>query len=433
MTMFDSATPRRPGIDFWRPVFGIITSALAGLRRAAKPVVILTLMGLPAALAHGASVAPDFELVHNAPVETSLATPDLRDAATVWCEMIDGARESIDLEQFYVSGKPGESLDRVIASLDAAGKRGVRIRFLMEKQGLSASDTATIDRLKRIPNLDFRMLAWSAVNGSGIIHAKFFVVDNHVAYVGSQNFDWRSLEHIDETGLRIADVTIVDQLHRIFEQDWHAQALVAVGERVPSLRSEDFAPIDGKAFLVASPNAFNPPDVADSQAALIKLIASAQHDIRIEVMDYAAVAFGGGAYTVIDNALRAAAARGVHIKLIVADWDLTRQKLPSLESLAAVPNVEIRVARIPPASTGIIPYARVVHTKIMEIDDAIAWVGTSNWEGGYLDTSRNVEIVLRDQAMASRIDALEAQLWTSSYVRPLAEAEHDPQPRPGGQ
>jgi hypothetical protein len=65
-----------------------------------------------------------------------------------------------------------------------------------------------------------------------------------------------------------------------------------------------------------------------------------------------------------------------------------------------LPNVEIRVVTLPKASTGFIPYARVIHSKTMTIDGKLAWVGTSNWSGGYFDLSRNLEIVLRNEQMA---------------------------------
>lgn len=392
-------------------------------------VPALALAALPACAAQAQFGIPGFELVHTSPVETTLSTPDLRDPVTVWCEMFDHAQHSIDLEQYYVSGQAGEPLDTVLASLEAAGKRGVKIRFLMEAKGMSASDTATLDRLKAIPNLEFRMLDWSKVNGSGIIHAKFIVVDGQVGFVGSQNFDWRALKHIDETGLRITEPKIVGQLGQIFAQDWGAAALVAEGKPVPKLRSDDYAPMDARTFLVASPNDFDPAGIGDSQQTLVNLIGAAKRDVFVEVMEYSPTAFGGGTYTVIDDALRAAAARGVKVKLEIADWNMSPYKIPLLDSLAAVPNVEIRVAAIPPASTGFIPFARVVHTKVMTIDGEIAWVGTSNWEGGYLDDSRNVEIVLRDKTMAQRLAAQQEQLWNSAYSKPFAEAKLIPRPK----
>nr|WP_246587098.1 phospholipase D-like domain-containing protein [Stakelama flava] len=346
--------------------------------------------------------------------------------------MINGAKHDIAIEQFYVAGKHGEALDAVIEALRSAGQRGVHIRFLMEKKGEALSEPATIDRLKSIPNLSFRTIAWADVAGSGIIHAKFFIVDARAAYIGSQNFDWRSLSQIDETGLRITQSRIVHQLQAIFEQDWQAQERIAHGKSVPPLRNFGYAPTAGHALLVASPNTYDPRGIGDSQATLVRLIGAAKREIAIEVMEYSTTAFGGGEYHVIDDALRAAAKRGVKVRLMIADWALTDQRLPGLISLAAVPGVEIRVASIPQPDSGAIPYARVVHTKVMTIDESIAWIGTSNWEGGYLDTSRNVEVVLHDAKMAARVRALENRLWTSDYASSLAEARRRPPVHPGG-
>ncbi|EPN59767.1 phospholipase D, partial [Pseudomonas syringae pv. actinidiae ICMP 19096] len=73
------------------------------------------------------------------------------------------------------------------------------------------------------PNLTLRVLPYARLTDSGIIHAKFFVVDGKQAFIGSQNFDWRSLEHIHETGLRIDEPTVVRQTQAVFDQDWRAQ------------------------------------------------------------------------------------------------------------------------------------------------------------------------------------------------------------------
>ncbi|SEK06742.1 Phosphatidylserine/phosphatidylglycerophosphate/cardiolipin synthase [Sphingobium sp. AP50] len=373
--------------------------------------------------AQAASPLAGFELIHNAPEGTSLTTPDLRELAPVWCAMLKDARQTADFEQFYVAGKSGEPLDRVIGCMEEAARRGVKIRFLMEGQGVKMSDEPTLGRLRAIPHLDFRILNFAQVSGSGIIHAKFFVVDGRSAYVGSQNFDWRSLSEIDETGVKIDDPHAVSQLAAIFAHDWAAQATLAAGGTVaPTNKGEVAANDNGAATLVASPNAFNPAGVGDSQAELVRLIGQSAQEVRITVMTYAPLSFGGGYYPVIDNALRAAAERGVKIKLLVADWNLTPKKTPWLTSLAAIPNVEIRVATIPEAKEGPIPFARVIHTKTMAIDGKIAWVGTSNWEGGYFDTSRNIELVFRDAAMADRIGRMHETLWSSPYAQPLEVA-----------
>jgi phosphatidylserine/phosphatidylglycerophosphate/cardiolipin synthase-like enzyme len=347
---------------------------------------------------------PGFELVQTAPLETPLHSDDLRSAAEVWTELFDNARREIVIGQFYAVNKPGSAFEKVVEHLAAAGKRGVKIRFLLDQKGVGLSEKSTIEQLKAIPNLELRVLDFSKLTGNGIIHAKYLVVDGVTAYVGSQNFDWRSFEHIHETGLRITDAKVAGQVLAIFNQDWRAQALTAQGLKAPALNAGNEAgDIHQGSFLLASPNQYNPAGVGNSEAGLPALLAEAKSEVRIQLLDYAPLSYGPKGtrpyYAVIDNAVRAAANRGVKIKLMVSNWN--------------------RVVTLPVASTGFIPFARVIHSKTMVIDNQVAWVGTSNWSGGYMDLSRNLEIVMRNEKMAQRLAALQEQTWSSPYAQAL--------------
>lgn len=376
---------------------------------------------------------PGFELVHTVPVDTALGTADLRQPGPVWIELFDGAKNTIDIGQFYAADHPGSVMDKVIDHLEAAGKRGVKIRFLMEEKGIKLSEGSTLERLRAIPNLTFRVLPYGQVSG-GIIHAKYIIVDGRQAFVGSQNFDWRSLEHIHETGLRISDATVVGQVQAIFDQDWQAQQALAEHRPVP-LPATGQAPARSGNYLVASPQRYNPPGVGDSQLELPRLLAEAKKEVRVQLLDYAPLSYGPDNtrpyYAVIDNAVRAAAARGVSIKLMVSNWNTDKLELPYLKSLAVLPNVQIKIVTLPEAKQGFIPYARVIHSKTMEIDGQLAWVGTSNWLGGYLDNSRNLEVVMRSETMAKRVGDLHRQLWDGPYARALNVTDEYPAPHPG--
>ena len=73
----------------------------------------------------------------------------------------------------------------------------------------------------------------------------------------------------------------------------------------------------------------------------------------------------------------------------------------------------------------------MIHSKTMAIDGQVAWVGTSNWLGGYLDNSRNLEVVMHEPAMAKRVAELHEQLWDGPYAKPLDVAAQYPEPHPG--
>lgn len=422
-------------------------SGFTGLSRHAGWAVLALALALACAGARADFTIPGYELVQTAPLETTLSNADLRGPLAVWSELFDKANSEIVLGQFYAVNKAGAPFAQVVDKLAQAGRRGVKIRFLLDKTGVGLSDPATLAQLRAIPNLELRILDYSDLTGNGILHAKYIAVDGKAAYIGSQNFDWRSFSHIHETGLLITDAVVVAQVVATFEQDWQAQALIAAHQAVPKrvavLETGAKAALAATAIratpaaqLLASPAAFNVPGVADSEAALPALLAAAQTEVRVQLLDYAPLSYGPNGtrpyYAVIDTALRAAAARGVHIKLMVSNWNTEQPALAYLKSLALVPNVEIRIVTLPMASTGPIAFARVIHSKTMAIDGKLAWIGTSNWLGGYLDKSRNFEVVLRDEKMARRVAALHEQTWSSAYARPLDILKIYPKPNKGG-
>ncbi|MBV7536421.1 phospholipase [Duganella sp. sic0402] len=403
-----------------------------------RRILVSALMaaGVLAAPAHAEFSIPGYELVQTAPVETPLHSDDLRSAAQVWTELFDNAKSEIVIGQFYAVIKPGSVFDKVVEHLETAGKRGVKIRFLLDQKGVGLSEKPTIERLKAIPNLEFRVLDFNKLTGNGIIHAKYLVVDGATAFIGSQNFDWRSFEHIHETGLRITDPKVVSQVLAIFNQDWRAQALTSAGQVAPALNVKTVAAdIHQNAFLLSSPNQYNPAGVGDSESGLPALLAEAKSEVRIQLLDYAPLSYGPKGtrpyYAVIDNAVRSAANRGVKVKLMVSNWNLEQPAQVYLKSLAILPNVEIRVVTLPVASAGFIPFARVIHSKTMVIDNQVAWVGTSNWSGGYFDLSRNLEVVMRNEKMAQRLAALQEQTWNSQYAQPLDINKQYPKPSKG--
>ena len=403
-----------------------------------RRLALLALLGA-APLAQADFRIPGYELVQTVPVETTLGSADLRDPVTVWSELFDGARGEIVLGQFYAASRAGTPFEKVLERLEAAGRRGVKIRFLLDQKGVGLSEPATLARLRAIPNLDLRILDYSKLTGNGIIHAKYLVVDRKAAFIGSQNFDWRAFTHIHETGLLVTDAAMVAQVQAVFERDWQAQgqlaASLAVVKNAQASAPLSFAP--AAAQLLSSPAAYNPPGVLDSEAVLPALLAEAKSEVRVQLLDYAPLSYGAGGsrpyYAVIDNAVRAAAARGVTVKLMVSNWNTEKPAIAYLKSLALVPNVQVKIVTLPTASSGPIPFARVIHSKTMSIDGKLAWVGTSNWSGGYFDKSRNLEVVLRNEAMAQRLAALHEQAWSSQYAQPLDVNKDYPKPVKGGE
>ena len=255
----------------------------------------------------------------------------------------------------------------------------------------------------------------------GILHAKYFVVDEREAFLGSQNFDWRALEHIQELGARVRIPAVVGALAAVFAHDW----AIAAGAPPPGGRASAAPPTAAPPAaappirLVASPAQLLPPGVAWDLPQLIELIDRANHRVRVQVLTYRASDRGGEPWTELDDALRRAAARGVRVELLVADWSKRRPTIDGLQQLARARGIEIRLVSIPAWSGGFIPYARVVHAKLLAVDGRAAWLGTSNWEKDYFYRSRNVGLVIEEPGLAARIDLFFEAGWSSRYAERL--------------
>ncbi len=381
-----------------RPLRGLLLACTAGvaLALAAAP---------PSSMSH---------LVQSVPVETGLGDPGLPYAKDAWVAMIRSARQSLDFGEFYVTNRPHSALEPVLVELEKAGARGVKIRFLLSAKVLG-QDPASVARLKAIPGAEVRSLDLTGVS-HGILHAKYFLVDGREAYFGSQNFDWRALEEIHELGVRTTDPRLVGPLAELFGIDWR----FAETHKLPDLPKAAMPlPARSDAELVASPPFLTPGNIRPALDALVELLGQAKQRIRVQLLTYSPVAGQDRFWPALDNALRAAAVRGVKVQLLVSDWVLGGRALPNLKSLTLIPNLEVRIASIPEAAEGHIPYARTVHSKYLVVDDAVLWVGTSNWEEGYFMDSRNVEALFRDPILAAQGTAIFDRLWGSRFTFPL--------------
>ncbi len=385
------------------------------------PPLLAGLLFLACALALPGAGPPEFEVVTTIPAGTSISAAGTRAAAVVWPEMVHGARRTLDIAQFYMTSEKGEALEPVIEAVLAAGRRGVRVRILSDA-GMAGTYPEILARFQGKPGIDTRRFDWKNLTG-GILHAKYFVVDGREAYVGSQNFDWRALSHIHETGLRIRSPRFAAALLSMFAADWdYSGGDAAAYEKLAKLPRLRFSP---RALLVASPAGTAPPGVGAALETLVGLLDRARRRVTVQLLSYSVE----GAFLPVDRALRRAAGRGVKVSLLVSDWNLRRSQVAGLKELARMPNIDVRFAVIPEARAGFIPYARVIHSKVLRVDDDVCWVGTSNWGYDYFFRSRNVEVVLRRPEVARVLDRLLLSLWDGPYVHKLDPEKEYPAPR----
>lgn len=152
---------------------------------------------------------------------------DLRGARLIWSPdngrqrilgMLNAAQQRIDLEEQSLQD------EEVIAVLQRCLARGVRVRLISSPQ----------TPLERDPNEPGRQALRNAgaqvrYLSTPYIHAKMFIVDERVAYLGSHNLTASALDFNRELGLAVTDEKIIAELSRVFAEDW-ARARVSLHE-----------------------------------------------------------------------------------------------------------------------------------------------------------------------------------------------------------
>jgi len=423
---------------------------------------------------------PTITLVESAPADCGLDHPDIPNFADVWLTAIKGAKSHIELAHFYASdaGELGATdpahptqLTPVIAALEAAAKRGVQIRWLADAQ-FAKTYPALLERFEAQKSFEVQRYWMPLIEQveyapglgieseirieprfgpaakdeprAGVMHAKYMLVDGTEVIFGSANFDWRSLQHIQELGCHIVDPSgnLATPFQDVFELDWfyasgattarpaaHALSDHEAGDESNSkshattranwLEPKNTSTVSSvDATPVFSPRGLLPDETQWDLPQLVARIDAAKTRVWVQVLTYRATGYHDY-FGTLEDALRRAAARGVDVRLLVADWGKRSSVAPGLKSLTVLPHIEVRFASIPEDPTGHIPFARVIHSKYMVVDADHAWVGTSNWERGYFESSRNVGLLLDAKAPAKQLATFFEGTWNSDFAEPV--------------
>ncbi len=369
------------------------------------------------------------ELIQSIPEQTeTLTVPGMKHTTPTWVGMVDQAKTSIDLSQMYLSNTPDRTgpLELVIQALERAALRGVKIRLILSKQ-MSGNDPVSLERFQKMKGAEVRILDLGAING-GIQHAKYWVIDGDVSFVGSQNFDWRALNQIHELGVLVRHEETARRLRLVFNYDWE----LAITGKAPDVNgSPILEPLASDVDLFVSPIGLVPAGMRATLPNLLELLKSAKSTIQIQLLDYSPVAYANGFWAELDNALRDAAARNVKVELLVSHWNTEKPAIHHLKSLSLIPGITVKVSTVPEHTGGFIPYARVIHCKFTVVDGKTALIGTTNWSRGYFYGSRNVDFVVSRPEVVSQAQAVFTRGWTAAFAVPVDVARDYPKPRKG--
>src|SRR5262249_59920155 len=120
--------------------------------------------------------------------------------------------------------------------------------------------------------------------------------------LGSQNFDWRALEHIHEVGVRVRDARVAHTIGEAFEWDWKAADDQKAGRDSTGARVRASAPRGGwrarSVRLVQSPGdtvevwpsytprGFIPDSTLWDRDAIVRLLDAARREVVVQLLTY---------------------------------------------------------------------------------------------------------------------------------------------------
>ncbi|MFD1881710.1 phospholipase D family protein [Paracoccus pacificus] len=192
--------------------------------------------------------------------------------------LADGAERSIDT-MYYIWHQDTSGL-LLLDSLRNAALRGVRVRLLLDDNGISGLDQ-TLAGLDALPNFDVRIFNPSTVRqpkGLGYVlyplrmnrrmHNKAFIVDGAVAIVGGRNIGNEYFSVGDEPSYLDLDVlgvgTVVSDTATIFDEYWNSEPVLALDQVIAgpgdltefdAKVAEAKASAEGVAFMKSSQSA----------------------------------------------------------------------------------------------------------------------------------------------------------------------------------
>uniref|UniRef100_A0A3Q3VUT1 PLD phosphodiesterase domain-containing protein n=1 Tax=Mola mola TaxID=94237 RepID=A0A3Q3VUT1_MOLML len=375
-----------------------------------------------------------------------------------WKDLLSMATSQMDVASFYWT-LTGEDIN-VNSSTDVPGRDVLRELGDLPSKNVSVRVVTSIPSV-RTNSTDLKILKQRGVQvrkvnfghlTRGVLHSKFWIVDQKHVFIGSANMDWRALTQVKELGVVVYNCSsLAKDLHKIFQsywvmgqpnsslpEPWPAEYDTAINKHHPLLVKTDN--VSSRLYLTGSPPSFCPPSRTQDLEAILSIISEAQHFVHVAVMEYfPTTRFKRPRryWPLIDDAIRAAAfERKIKIRMLLScGQDSDPAMLPFLRSLASMDNphegisIQIKLYIVPVGNQSDIPYSRVNHNKYM-VTDKVAYIGTSNWSGDYFLTTAGVGLVVSQHSPhpVSEVETLQSQLrevfdrdWHSEFAVRLAD------------
>lgn len=398
------------GIILFSPLFGALFYLVAGINRMRPTRRSLRRTGTMLQLGHRHESAGVDIVTHSGPQFASLRLLGDRvgcfnvtsgnqvmlldggdETYAAMREAIHRAERTIALQSYIFDNDP---VGRQIAtSLIEAQRRGVLVRVLIDAVGANYSMPPIVSMLHRarVPTARFNAspwLVWRMPYANLRSHRKVLVIDGKIGFTGGMNiresFTETTRPASRDTHFRF-EGPVVQQLMSVFAHDWNFTTRESLTNDEWFDPTLSHAPGDVPVRCVLTgPDRY----IGSTRKMLMGALAVAQHHVRIQspyfLPDQALI-----------GALATAARRGVRVDIVVpgannlrlVDYAMTAQ-------LDQVIRTGCRVWRASGAFD---------HSKLMTVDDAWSYVGSSNLDPRSLRLNFELDSEIYDRALAGQL------------------------------
>jgi cardiolipin synthase A/B len=318
---------------------------------------------------------------------------------------INAARERISFETYIYDS--GQVANELTTALEAAAKRGVRVRIVVDAVGSSSMDEAHAARLTAAGCrlIRFNPISWYSVEHVNYrTHRKILVVDGDVGFTGGVGVADHWLGHAqDKDHWRETHVRIRGPVVRLMEAAFYENFLEESGPEVPEVDDEPPQTGDQNASVVVRSS---PTGGSNDLKRLYLLgLASARRTVDIT-----------SPYFVTDESTRwsleDAVSRGVKIRILV-EGDITDAMPVKYASRAHYQQFlerGIEIYEYQPT---------MMHTKVMVVDGIWSMFGSANFDNRSLELNDELNVAVTGRDVAERLlKDMEADLQVSRRLSP---------------
>jgi len=316
-----------------------------------------------------------------------------RQAYDAMIKAIDEAERTIALTTYiFQADQVGR---RFVSALARAHDRGVEVRVLVDAVGnlYGLKPVSNLLRRRGVPVKSFNpaRLSWRLAFFNLRTHRKLLIVDGQTGFAGGMNIRKHHLEYADgkprvrDTHFRLTG-PVVAQMTEAFADDW----LFSSGEELsPAVWMPPPVPAPNSIAARAVPDG---PDEPHHRTSMIleSALASARKRVQIATPYFLPE-------QALMDALKQAALKGVAVQVMVPEKNnLPLFSLPAISGARPLVEAGCQFFLTKP------PFD---HTKLMIIDDAWVFFGSSNWDARSLRLNFEFNIECYDPKLAEAMTA----------------------------